>query len=54
MLGLWLGKNESATFRMNVLTDMKARCVEDILITVTDNLYGFTDTIKITFNQSAT
>lgn len=54
MLGLWLGKNESAAFWMNVLTDLKARGVLDILITVTDNLNGFTDTIKTVFQQSAT
>ena len=32
VLGLWLGKNESAAFWMSVLTDMKARGVEDLLI----------------------
>ncbi|MFA5651598.1 MAG: transposase, partial [Proteiniphilum sp.] len=42
VLGLWLGKNESASFWMSVLTDMKARGVKDILITATDNLNGFT------------
>ena len=31
VLGLWLGKNESAAFWMNVLTDMRARGVEDII-----------------------
>ena len=46
VLGLWLSKNESAAFWMSVLTDMKARGVEDILITATDNLNGFTQTIK--------
>lgn len=54
VLGLWLGKNESASFWMHVLTDMKARGVEDILITATDNLNGFTDTIKTVFPQSST
>ncbi len=54
VLGLWLGKNESASFWMNVLTDMKARGVEDILITATDNLNGFTDTIKNVFPESKT
>lgn len=54
VLGLWLGKNESAAFWMTVLTDLKARGVEDILITATDNLNGFTDTIKSVFPQSAT
>jgi transposase-like protein len=54
VLGLWLGKNESSAFWMTVLTDLRARGVEDILITATDNLNGFTDTIKSVFPQSAT
>jgi transposase-like protein len=54
VLGLWLGKNESAAFWMNVLTDMSARGVEDILVTATDNLNGFTDTIRNVFPQSKT
>jgi len=54
VLGLWLGKNESAAFWMSVLTDMRARGVEDILITATDNLNGFTDTIRNIFPQSKT
>lgn len=54
VLGLWLGKNESAAFWMNVLTDMKARGLQDILITATDNLNGFTDTIKTVFPNSIT
>lgn len=54
VLGLWLGQNESAPFWMSVLTDIKARGVEDILITATDNLNGFTDTIRSVFPQSKT
>jgi len=54
VLGLWLGKNESAAFWMSVLTDMKARGVNDILITATDNLNGFTDTIRAVFPESKT
>ena len=54
VLGLWLGKNESAAFWMSVLTDMKARGVMDILITATDNLNGFTDTIRNVFPESRT
>ena len=54
VLGLWLGKNESAAFWMNVLTDIKARGVNDILITATDNLNGFTDTITSVFPESRT
>lgn len=54
VLGMWLGKNESSSFWMGVLTDMQARGVEDILITCTDNLNGFTSTIRNVFPESAT
>ena len=54
VLGLWLGKNESASFWMSVLTDIRARGVQDILITATDNLNGFTDTIRNVFPESKT
>src|SRR5690606_36679500 len=35
VLGPWLGKSESAAFWMSVLTDIKARGVQDLLITAT-------------------
>ena len=54
VLGLWLGKNESSAFWMTVLTDLKARGTEDILITATDNLNGFTETIRTVFPESKT
>ncbi len=54
VLGMWLGKNESAAYWMGVLTDMKARGLQDILITATDNLNGFTQTIRSVFPESAT
>lgn len=52
VLGLWLGKNESAAFWLGVLTDLRSRGVQDILITATDNLKGFTDAIRSVFPQS--
>jgi transposase-like protein len=52
VLGLWLGKNESASFWLSVLTDLKTGGVQDILITATDNLKGFTDAIKSVFPES--
>jgi putative transposase len=52
VLGLWLGKNESAAFWLTVLTDMKVRGVRDILITATDNLTGFTEAIGSVFPES--
>lgn len=54
VLGMWLGKSESSSFWMGVLTDLKARGVEDILITATDNLNGFTQTIRAVFPESQT
>ncbi len=54
MLGMWLGENESAAYRITVLTDMKASGVEDILITAIDNLNGFTQTIRAAFPESST
>ena len=40
VLGMWVCQNESAAFWMGVLTNLKSRGVEDILITSTDNLKG--------------
>jgi len=54
VLGMWVAPTESASFWMNVLTDLKARGVEDILIASTDNLAGFTDAIKSIFPQTVT
>lgn len=54
VLGLWLGKNETSAFWMTVLTDLQARGVQDILITCTDNLNGFTSTINSVFPKSKT
>jgi putative transposase len=52
VLGLWLGKDESAAFWLSVLTDIKTRGVEDILITATDNLKGFTEAIQSVYPES--
>jgi len=54
VLGMWVAPTESASFWMNVLTDLKARGVDDILIASIDNLTGFTDAIKSVFPQTVT
>lgn len=54
VLGMWMAETESASFWMGVLTDLKARGVEDILIACTDNLKGFTDAIKGVFPDTVT
>jgi putative transposase len=54
VLGMWTCQNESASFWMSVLTNLKSRGVEDILISSTDNLKGFTDAIKAVFPETKT
>jgi len=54
VLGMWIAENESASFWLTVLTDLKARGVEDILIACTDNLTGFTQAIKGVFPNTVT
>lgn len=54
VLGMWINQSESASFWMSVLTDLKARGVEDIIIACTDNLKGFTEAIKVTFPETDT
>lgn len=52
VLGMWISETESASFWMNVLTDLKARGVEDILIACTDNLSGIRQAINAVFPQA--
>ena len=52
VLGLYLGTNESATFWMQVLTDMQERGIEDILIACVDNLSGFVEAIETIFPKT--
>lgn len=54
VLGMWLCQHESASFWMNVLTDLKSRGVEDILISSTDNLKGFADAINTVYPHTKT
>lgn len=54
VLGMWINQTESASFWMSVLTDLKARGVEDILIASTDNLKGFTEAIKAVYPNTDT
>lgn len=54
VLGFWIDRNESASLWMSVLTDLKARGVQDILIACTDNLKGFTQAIKGVFPNTVT
>lgn len=46
VLGIWLAESEGAHFWLGVLTELKARGVEDILIACVDGLKGFPDAIE--------
>ena len=54
VLGMWISETESASFWLNVLTDIKARGVKDILIASTDNLAGIRQAIKSAFPNTIT
>lgn len=54
VLGMWISETESASFWMNVLTDLKARGVRDILIACTDNLAGIRQAINAVFPEAVT
>jgi len=54
VLGMWISETESASFWLNVLTDIKSRGVKDILIASTDNLTGIRQAIKSAFPNTIT
>jgi putative transposase len=54
VLGMWISETESASFWLNVLTDIKARGVKDILIASTDHLAGIKQAIKSVFPNTIT
>jgi transposase-like protein len=49
ILGMYLGQSEGASFWLGVLTDLKARGVEDIFISSIDNLKGFAEATEASF-----
>ena len=52
LLGLYTSENEGAKFWLQVLTDLKNRGVEDILIACIDNLTGFVQAIGSIFPKT--
>ncbi len=46
VLGMWFQANEGSKFWMQVLTDLKQRGVQDILIACVDGLKGFPEAIE--------
>jgi putative transposase len=49
LLGIWLAQTEGAKFWLQVITELKNRGVEDILIACCDGLKGFPEAIESVF-----
>lgn len=52
LLGLWIGQAEGAKFWTGVLTELKNRGVQDILIACVDGLTGFPEAIKACYPKT--
>jgi len=52
VLGLWIAENEGAKFWMAVLTELKNRGVQDILIACMDGLTGFPEAVRAVYPQT--
>lgn len=52
VLGLWLAQNEGAKFWLQVVTELRNRGVQDILIACVDGLKGFPDAIEAVFPKA--
>ena len=52
LLGLWVGEAEGAKFWLSVLTELKNRGVQDMLIASVDGLAGFPEAIESVFPKT--
>lgn len=52
LLGLWVTQAEGSHFWLNIMTELKNRGVEDILIACVDGLKGLPDTINTVFPKT--
>lgn len=52
VLGFWIQQTEGASFWLRVMSEIKARGVEDILIALIDGLKGFPEAINSVFPQT--
>lgn len=52
VLGFWIQQTEGAAFWLRVMSELKSRGVEDILIALVDGLKGFPDAINSVFPQT--
>lgn len=52
LLGMWLAENEGAKFWLSVLTELKNRGLQDILVACVDGLKGFPEAIAAEYPQT--
>jgi putative transposase len=52
LLGIWIGEREGASFWMTVITELRNRGVQDILIACVDGLKGFAEALHAVFPQT--
>jgi transposase-like protein len=52
VLGIWIGESESAKFWLSVLSEIKSRGTQDVLLCCVDNLTGFSEAIAAAFPQT--
>jgi len=52
VLGMWFQENEGSKFWLQVLTELKQRGVQDVLIACVDGLKGFPDAIEAVFPKT--
>ena len=52
VLGMWFQKTEGAKFWLSVLTELKARGVEDVLVCCVDGLTGFPEAIEAVYPKA--
>ena len=52
LLGMWLAENEGAKFWLSVLTELKNRGLQDILIACVDGLKGFPEAIATVYPET--
>ena len=52
LLGMWISENEGAKFWLSILTELKNRGLEQILIACIDGLGGFPEAIEVEYPQA--
>lgn len=52
LLGMWISENEGAKFWLSILTELKNRGLEQILIASVDGLSGFPEAIEVVYPKA--